>query len=647
MAFHNLCTTVQTPPGTEFLLGLGLKYCIESPRPYQRLEKSIRRIQRSVRLHFAFKDQDEDSEAEDENVEAETRVKYIPSLYLPSDWQPPPAPDDAEYAMSKFDNRLTALIRALPRSRRYNLSRSQRQCLGDLAQRQDLIIFPTDKNLGPSIAERRPYIRQILAEHLLNEENYQYLPTEDATIELAAQRCRFLKIHSDWSHTLPSEAEETYFKRALTKDHLGQTRVPQFYGCYKVHKNGKPKTRPIVSSVNSIPEIFSKWVDYWLKKVVRKILPTYIRDADHLMTELRRTFPDGLPQGARLFSVDAVGMYSNIDTEHGIEVLTQWLRDYADDLPDCMPVDFIIESLAEIMRSNIFQFGDTYWKQTRGCAMGTSTAVNYAYLYVGLLEVQRLLPRYESCLPFFKRFIDDGIGVWMPQPNDDLAWNAFLRCLNRWGTLRWTCDGHVDSLIFLDLRISIGRDRHLIFKTYQKPMNLYLYIPPGSAHPEKMLRSLIFGRLRAYWLQNTHLSDFYAMAVLLARRLMARGYSLPTLKPLFVEASVRLQTHLSQRRAIRRPPPDPNEPAKKAIIFHMEYHPRGIQRSQVRQVYSDTLAPLLPERNLILAVSRPRNLRDRVCSTRLPDVPGENPSDLMENTIGGDRPSSPRILPTG
>jgi hypothetical protein len=35
-----------------------------------------------------------------------------------------------------------------------------------------------------------------------------------------------------------------------------------------VHKDGTPKTRPIVSSVNSIPKIFSKWVDYWLKEVV-------------------------------------------------------------------------------------------------------------------------------------------------------------------------------------------------------------------------------------------------------------------------------------------------------------------------------------------------------------------------------------------
>jgi hypothetical protein len=65
-------------------------------------------------------------------------------------------------------------------------------------------------------------------------------------------------------------------KCALTKDNLGQTRVPQLYRVYKVHKNGKPKTRPIACSVNSISEIFSKWANWWLKRVVRTILPTYI-----------------------------------------------------------------------------------------------------------------------------------------------------------------------------------------------------------------------------------------------------------------------------------------------------------------------------------------------------------------------------------
>jgi hypothetical protein len=114
MAFHNLCLDAQTPPGTEFLLGVGLKYCIKAPRPYQGLASSILRIQGSVRLHFAFKD--EDSDTDNEHEEAESRIKYFPSLYCPSDWQPPPAPEDAEHAMSKFDEKMNVLIRALPRS---------------------------------------------------------------------------------------------------------------------------------------------------------------------------------------------------------------------------------------------------------------------------------------------------------------------------------------------------------------------------------------------------------------------------------------------------------------------------------------------------------------------------------------------------
>jgi hypothetical protein len=89
--------------------------------------------------------------------------------------------------------------------------------------------------------------------------------------------------------------------------------------------------------------------------------------------------------------------------------------------------------------------------------------------------------------------------------------------LNQWGTLRWTCNSLISSLIFLDLWILIGSEHHLIFQTYQKPMNLYLHIiSPGWAHPEKMFCSLIFGGLpNAYWLENTHISDFYAMTVLL------------------------------------------------------------------------------------------------------------------------------------
>lgn len=158
-------------------------------------------------------------------------------------------------------------------------------------------------------------------------------------------------------------------------------------------------------------------------------------------------------------------------------------------------------------------------------------------------------------------------------------------------------------------------------------MNLYLYIPPGSAHPRSMLRGLVFGRLRAYLLQNTDEDNFIHFAKLLAQRLRARGWSNQTLLPLFREA----MQHLQQNH---RRQPKTTTSNRDRVYFHLPYHPRGLQRRQVRQLFERHMRQILPTAQLTIAMSRPKNLRDRVCAAVLQDVPGNNPSDYLP---GGDR----------
>jgi hypothetical protein len=105
----------------------------------------------------------------------------------------------------------------------------------------------------------------------------------------------------------------------------------------------------------------------------------------------------------------------------------------------------------------------------------------------GLLEIQRLLPRYQDHLTFFRRFIDDGFFVWLYHPAHPHAWRNFMQCLNTWGSLKWTCDGHTDSLVFLDLEISITKHNWLHYQTYQKPIN-QLYQP--QATQPKLVKTL-------------------------------------------------------------------------------------------------------------------------------------------------------------
>ena len=100
--------------------------------------------------------------------------------------------------------------------------------------------------------------------------------------------------------------------------------------------------------------------------------------------------------------------------------------------------------------------------------MGTSCAVNYAFLYMGLLEMLELLRDFKLWMPFYGRFINDGIGIWLTlAPGADQAWVDFKQRLNSWGKLRWTNTGHVKSLEFLDLTISINSKRCLEFKTFR------------------------------------------------------------------------------------------------------------------------------------------------------------------------------------
>jgi hypothetical protein len=124
---------------------------------------------------------------------------------------------------------------------------------------------------------------------------------------------------------------------------------------------------------------WSKWLDYWLQ-TLKPFVPTYVKDSQQVLDQTKNFV---LPPNAKLFTCDANSMYNNIDTEHAIEVITWWLNDLNsnDRLPPNFPLEAILEAMKWIMRNNIFQFGDLYFLQLIGTAMGTSAAVMWATLY--------------------------------------------------------------------------------------------------------------------------------------------------------------------------------------------------------------------------------------------------------------------------
>jgi hypothetical protein len=73
--------------------------------------------------------------------------------------------------------------------------------------------------------------------------------------------------------------------------------------------------------------------------------------------------------------------------------------------------------------------------------------------------------------------------------------------------------------------------KHNKTSTYQKPMNLYLYIPPNSSQPPSCLKGLISGELCCYFLQNNP-TDFQNILTKFIGKLGNRGHTIEDLTPL-------------------------------------------------------------------------------------------------------------------
>lgn len=69
------------------------------------------------------------------------------------------------------------------------------------------------------------------------------------------------------------------------------------------------------------------------------------------------------------------------------------------------------------MRYNVFSFGDCVFFQLEGTAMGTPSAVQYAAISFGKIEIFFILiDKYKKNLRLYRRQTDDIAGVWVPIP---------------------------------------------------------------------------------------------------------------------------------------------------------------------------------------------------------------------------------------
>jgi len=219
------------------------------------------------------------------------------------------------------------------------------------------------------VLEKSQYIQRALDDHLLSKTHYKQISEQEA-MEIRATAyydILALTILDPFQGEL-NDDDRLYFKRALCTHRCNgplvppptkTRRIPNFYITPKIHKTPW-KTRPVVACVGSVNEVLSKWLDTQLQRVIH-LCPSRLKDSDTLISLLQQL--PKLPPTAYFTTVDAVSMYTNIDIDHAIESIGLWLELHSDELPKNYPVATILKGLAIVMKTNVFNFGDTYWLQ--------------------------------------------------------------------------------------------------------------------------------------------------------------------------------------------------------------------------------------------------------------------------------------------
>ncbi len=639
---HNLCKEQTLPPATIRVLGLNLKFglCLQ-PAPQDGSDIDFQRLRNDIRTKFHFLSTENDTNLDDWN----------PKLHIPSTWKPPAASEQVETALSNFENAIKLAITTNPKQEAFspNLTRHEQRLLKNLRDNKDVIILPTDKNLGPAAMDTADYVQQVLQEHLLTT-NYEIIHETTALRRMTLAAQDMWEIFSDLHETGRLEDQEaTFLQRSFQMKQRGQFRMAHFYGTPKVHKN-PIKLRPVVSKCGTELEVMSKYLDSILQRIVKyahrqrkadptnptPILPSYLKDSWELLDDVKQL--PILPPDARLISIDAVGMYVNIDTDTAIDVIGSWYDKHWETfnkmgLPN---TDFILRGLILVMKNCIFQFDDLFCHQQNGTAMGTSVACMYATIFMGAYEEDYIHPNLNNHgIFYYRRFIDDGFAVIRDQ--DDNVTN-FMNLVNTLGPegkrLQWTTSGPKMALEFLDLRLQISAGK-IISSSYSKEMNLHLYLPAHSAHPASNIAGMIYGKLRTFWLQNTSPDDYIKFTRAFYDYMHQRGHTQESLNKLFMTAAKKLQIEAHRTRT-------PNATERRAFL-HVRYHPYQTPRDEIQRIFQDTLATTLKTahhehdkcarlgiQRMVIAQSRAPNLRDKVCRSTLDLPTGIRASDMLQ-----------------
>lgn len=531
-----------------------------------------------------------------------TRNITIPPFQPPSTWEPKNNQLPTEL-LSLFNQDKKDLTRVQVPKETPNLTDQENKALEELRALTNVVIKPADKGSAVVIMDLKDYVWE--ANRQLQDTTY-YQRLETPIYPETATKIQAI-IDRMVSNKILSKKQALYLK--------GKTppRPRYFYLLPKIHKKPDswstphkiPPGRPIISDCDSESYGSAELIDHFLNPLSTQHA-SYVKDTNDFVRRVRELT---LPPTCFLFTMDVESLYTNIDTQKGLEAIRKIFNQNPD---PTRPDQDLLELLQINLTCNDFQFNGQNFLQVKGTAMGKRFSPSYANIYMAEWETAAL--RKSTLKPLiYLRYLDDIWGIWTHTKEE---FDTFLTILNQHHTsIRLSATISDTEVHFLDTTVFKGPDfdsmGKLSTRVYFKPTDSHSLLHRSSFHPKHTFRGIIHSQLLRFQRICSNDQDRNEASKTLFQALRQRGYSRTFLR------NIRKKTFQDKNT------PNPPREDKPIIPLISTFSSFSVQvHRRLKRNFQNTLPEdiLRNQYKLISAFKKNPNLKDLLVRAKLPKV---------------------------
>lgn len=398
-----------------------------------------------------------------------------------------------------------------------NLTQAEIKALKQLQHNNHIVIKPADKGSATVILDRQQYIWE--AERQLNNQDHYLKLQSPIYLETIPMVTKILEnLHTEG---FINRKQKLYLQGSDTP------RPRYFYLLPKIHKDPStwpkpfeiPPGRPIVSDCNSETYHTAEYIEHYLNPISNRH-SSFIKDTYHFLDKIKTL---KIPTHSFIFTLDIESLYTNIDTDSGLEAIKKWFKKYPDRY---RPDKWLLELLKINLTRNDFQFDSKFYLQIKGTAMGKRFAPSYANIFMANWEESALALCPLKPL-YFYRFLDDIWGIWTYSEGEFLTFFNQLNNHHRSIKLTYTLNRH--EVHFLDIITFKGPNfnstHQLDTKVYFKTTDTHALLFKTSFHPQHTYKGILKSQLLRFHRICTQKEHFWEATNTLFTALKSRGYS--------------------------------------------------------------------------------------------------------------------------